>query len=97
MLFDREDREAVRVMGFLYWAWCRTGAYRGFMRFVHRYNWHHCTVLEPDIVSGRQHWCQWCGLRYVEPLPHRVIWKDEDLHKTFAYSERASESENDGH
>ena len=26
-----EDLEAIRVMGFWYWAWCRTGAYRAFM------------------------------------------------------------------
>jgi hypothetical protein len=64
-----EDLEAIRVMGFWYWAWCRTGCYRAFMRLVHRFNWHHCTVMGPFEDGETQHWCQWCGLRYVIPKP----------------------------
>lgn len=81
-------------MGFWYWAWCTTGAYQWFNRLAHRFNWHHCTVLQPfHSWEGRQHWCQWCGLRYVEPHGTPVVWKDEDLHKTFAYDQRAAETQ----
>jgi len=62
-----EDWEAIRVMGFWYWAWCRTGGYRAFMRLAHRYNWHHCTVCTPRPDGSEVHWCQWCGLRYCTP------------------------------
>lgn len=62
-----EDLEAIRVMGFWHWLWCRTGGYRAFMRFVHRFNWHHATVMGPFADGSRQHWCQWCGLRYSTP------------------------------
>lgn len=62
-----EDWKAIRVMGFWYWLWCRTGMYMRFMRWAHRYNWHHCTVLLPPPGTDTQHWCQWCGLRYQEP------------------------------
>lgn len=59
-----EDMEAIRVMGFWHWLWCRTGCYRRFMRWAHLYNWHHCTVMGPFTDGSVHHWCQWCGLRY---------------------------------
>ena len=63
-----EDLEAIRVMGFWYWLWCRAGCYRAFMRLAHRFNWHHCKILLPDPDGPRLHLCQWCGLRYSESL-----------------------------
>ena len=69
-----EDLEAIRVMGFWYWAWCRTGCYRRFMRWAHRYNWHHCTVFLRHPQDGLHlHWCQWCGLRSSVPLPPKGV------------------------
>lgn len=69
-----EDWEAIRIMGFWYWLWCRTGAYRAFMRFVHRFNWHHCTVCDPHPDGSRLHWCQWCGLRYqTKPIDYALV------------------------
>jgi hypothetical protein len=72
-----EDLEAIRVMGFWYWAWCRTGGYRAFMRWVHRYNWHHATVMGPFPDGSVQHWCQWCGLRHqTKPIDYALITSD---------------------
>ncbi len=69
-----EDLEAIRVMGFWYWAWCRTGGYRAFMRWVHRFNWHHATVCGPSPDGSVQHWCQWCGLRYqTKPIDYALV------------------------
>lgn len=69
-----EDIEAIRVMGFWYWLWCRTGAYRAFMRLAHRVNWHHCTVLLVDPDGSKQHWCKWCGLRYrTKPIDYALL------------------------
>jgi hypothetical protein len=59
-MLDAEDLDAIRIMGFWYWAWCKTGGYRAFMRLAHRYNWHYMPVGGPDHDLA---WCQWCGLR----------------------------------
>ena len=55
--------DAIRVMGFWGWLWCRTGGYRAFMRWAHRWNWHHTKTIGPLEDGAMQEWCQWCGLR----------------------------------
>jgi hypothetical protein len=67
-----EDLEAIRVMGFWYWAWCRTGGYQWFMRLAHRYNWHHTITLGPFEDGYLDHWCRWCGFRHSQP-PVRAL------------------------
>ena len=42
----------------------RRVAYRPWSRLLHRYNFHHASVLGPIEPDGAiQDWCQWCGLR----------------------------------
>lgn len=76
-----EDLEAIRVVGFWYWLWCRTGGYRAFMRLTHRFGWHHMKVLHPvwDLDGTRrvQHWCQWCGGRFEILTNDRLIIRTE--------------------
>ncbi len=62
-----EDIEAIRVMGFWYWLWCRTG-YRPFQRFIHRHNWCHMRQ-RPMIEHDRQDFhCDWCGAHRTDYL-----------------------------
>lgn len=68
-----EDWEAIRVMGFWYWLWCRTGAYRGFMRLAHRFNWHHMEPMPIIEVNHQDIWCQWCGARYTQYIGPPII------------------------
>lgn len=65
MLLDREDREAIRVMGFWWWLFAGT-LYRPVSRLMHRFNLHYAPPAGPahgDNYCLQQHWCQWCGLR----------------------------------
>jgi hypothetical protein len=77
-----ETLEAIRVMGFGGWLWART-LYRPFQRWAHQHNWHHCKVLWPEPDGSRQHWCQWCGLRYQEP--RRFLPDGTDLTKDISF------------
>lgn len=65
MLLDREDREAISVMGF--WRWLYAGTlYRPVSRLMHRLNLHYAPPVGPphgDNYCLQQHWCTWCGLR----------------------------------
>lgn len=79
MLLDREDREALRVMGFWRWAYAGT-LYRPVSRFLHRYNWHHTRVLGPFPDGSVQHWCEWCGLRYqTKPIDYAKVAREMTL------------------
>lgn len=64
----REDMEAIRVMGFWYWLFCRTGAYRLVMRVAHRYHWHYAPMHGPLQDGSTQRWCEWCGFRQTYPV-----------------------------
>lgn len=59
----REDIEAIKVIGFWYWLFCRMGAYRLTMKIAHKYNWHYARVIGPFEDGKYQRWCQWCGFR----------------------------------
>lgn len=60
----REDIEGIKVMGFWYWLFCRIGAYRFTMKFMHKRNWHYAKIIGPIEPDGNyQRWCQWCGFR----------------------------------
>jgi hypothetical protein len=38
--------------------------YRRLMRFAHRHNWHHLSILRMEC-GDTQYWCHFCGIRVV--------------------------------
>lgn len=67
LLWLREEREAVRVLGFWYVIWCLT-LYRPVMKLAHRWGWHYTgKPIGPFEDGSTQLWCKWCGLRQTTP------------------------------